>query len=286
MRPVSFQSISGVSIYNADSKAWAGPQMYSRVSFMPKNQAHKPIEIKISTVVAVAAILREIDPVALDGALKKMTGGVSDYFENEFAVIDVGACDLAERSVDWPALISLFKSYSLNPVAVRNAPPDMEAGIVAQGLSIDVVAKLRHGAEEEPVAPAPAPVAAAPQPASPAAVPPAAAPGTLIIDTPVRTGQRIYARGADLIVTAVVNSGAELIADGSIHIYAPLRGRALAGASGDPNARIFALSMEAELVSIAGTYRTFENGLPTDLAKKPTQIRLAGDRIDVLPIRN
>jgi len=100
----------------------------------------------------------------------------------------------------------------------------------------------------------------------------------------VRAGQRIYARGADLIVTAVVNSGAELIADGSIHVYAPLRGRALAGASGDANARIFTLSMEAELVSIAGTYRTFENTLPQETAKKPVQIRLAGDRIDVLAV--
>jgi septum site-determining protein MinC len=107
----------------------------------------------------------------------------------------------------------------------------------------------------------------------------------MIVDTPVRAGQRIYARGADLIVTAVVNSGAELIADGSIHIYAPLRGRALAGASGNAQARIFALSMEAELVSIAGIYRTFENGLPKELAKQPAQVRLAGDRIDVVSIR-
>jgi septum site-determining protein MinC len=102
-----------------------------------------------------------------------------------------------------------------------------------------------------------------------------------IVDTPVRAGQRIYARGGDLVVTAVVNSGAELIADGSIHVYAPLRGRALAGATGNGDARIFALSMEAELVSIAGTYRTFENELPKDLAQKPVQVRLIGDRLEV-----
>ena len=99
--------------------------------------------------------------------------------------------------------------------------------------------------------------------------------------TPVRAGQRIYARGTDLIVTAVVNNGAELIADGSIHVYAPLNGRALAGASGNPDARIFALSMQPELVSIAGVYRTFDEGFPSDLARQPTQIRLVGDRIDI-----
>jgi septum site-determining protein MinC len=156
----------------------------------------------------------------------------------------------------------------------------MEPEIVAQGLSIDVVSKPRPEAEELPVAAAPAPVAAAP-----IAPPPAMTAAAVIVDTPVRAGQRIYARGADLIVTAVVNSGAELIADGSIHIYAPLRGRALAGASGNAEARIFALSMEAELVSIAGTYSTFENGLPKDLAKQSVQVRLVGDRIDVLAIR-
>jgi septum site-determining protein MinC len=258
---------------------------------MSKTQTKKPIEIKISTVVAVAAIMHESDLAALDAAMKKMTGGTSDYFDNEFAVIDIGASELAGRSIDWPALIALFKSYRLNPVAVRNAPTEMEAEIIANGLSIDVVVKPRHETEQQaqaqPTEPAPAPVATPPT-AAPAAPAPAAQPApavVTIVDTPVRAGQRIYARGGDLVVTAVVNSGAELIADGSIHVYAPLRGRALAGATGNSDARIFALSMEAELVSIAGTYRTFENGIPKDLAQKPAQVRLTGDRLDVLAIR-
>jgi septum site-determining protein MinC len=239
---------------------------------MPKNQDSKPIEIKISTVVAVSAILRSSELPTLDAAMKKMTGGASDYFDHEFAVIDISGCELAD-AIDWPALIALFKNYKLNPVAVRGAPAGAEPEILASGLSIDTLATPR--AEPEAPAPkpaAPAPIQAAPQP-------------TMIIDTPVRAGQRIYARGSDLIVTAVVNSGAELIADGCIHIYAPLRGRALAGAAGDARARIFTLSMEAELVSIAGIYQTFESGLPQDVAKKPAQVKLAGDRIDVLSIR-
>ncbi|HJV80182.1 septum site-determining protein MinC [Noviherbaspirillum sp.] len=245
---------------------------------MSKTQSSKPIEIKISTVVAVSAILRISDLATLDKAMQEMTGGASDYFDHEFAVIDVAGCDFT-GSVDWPALIALLKSYSLNPVAVRGAPAEMEPEIVASGLSIDTLVKPRQEApEEQPAAQAPAPV-----PPAPAA--PIAAPAAMIVDTPVRAGQRIYARGSDLIVTAIVNSGAELIADGSIHVYAPLRGRALAGASGNAEARIFSLSMEAELVSIAGIYRTFESGLSQDLAKKPAQVRLAGDRIDVISIR-
>jgi septum site-determining protein MinC len=254
---------------------------------MSKNPSSKPIEIKISTVVAVSAILHTADFATLDAAMHDMTSGAPDYFDHEFAVLDVGSCDFS-TDLDWQALIALFKSYSLNPVAVRGAPAAMESAIVASGLSIDTLAQPRQEARAEPVAAAPAAVPVS-EPAGPAqseavlqhqAIMPA-----LIIDSPVRAGQRIYARGSDLIVTAVVNSGAELIADGSIHIYAPLRGRALAGASGNAEARIFTLSMEAELVSIAGMYRMFESGLPNDLAKKPAQIRLIGDRIDLQPIR-
>jgi septum site-determining protein MinC len=97
---------------------------------------------------------------------------------------------------------------------------------------------------------------------------------TMVIDRPLRSGQQIYARGGDLVVLAAVNAGAEVIADGSIHIYAPLRGRALAGASGDAGARIFTTRFEAELVSIAGVYRTFETGVAKELAGRPVQVQL------------
>ena len=108
---------------------------------------------------------------------------------------------------------------------------------------------------------------------------------TMIIDKPVRTGQRIYARGANLVVLAIVNAGAEVIADGDIHIYAPLRGKAIAGAQGNENARIFVHRLEAELISIAGCFQVFENGVPENVRGKPAQIRLDGTRLifDPLP---
>ena len=267
---------------------------------MSKSSSRKPIEIKISTVVAVSAILHESDLAVLDAAMHDMTNGDADFFDDEFAVIDVGALEADAAAIDWAAIAALLKSYRLNAVAVRNASPDMEAAILANGLSLDGSLKPRQEtipvtapddlpeqaeidlepASEPVVTEAPPPVNTTP------AAPAAAAPPvhrTMIVDTPVRAGQRIYARGADLVITAAVNNGAEVIADGSIHIYAPLRGRALAGASGDTDARIFTLSMEAELVSIAGMYRTFENG--SDRTQQATQIRLVGDRIDMLPIK-
>ncbi|MFB9245344.1 septum site-determining protein MinC [Massilia antarctica] len=243
---------------------------------MLKSPSQLPIEIKISTVVAISTILYSADPLAIDAALKQMTGGSADFFEDEFAVIDISA--LAENAprIDWDKMVGLLKKYHLNAVAVRGAPAAMHDAIRARGLSLDDGAS---GDKERAEAAAPAATPAPPAPASAIVTP-----GTMIIDTPVRAGQRVYARGCDLIVTAVVNNGAEIIADGSIHIYASLFGRALAGASGNADARIFAMAMQPELVSIAGVYRTFEEGFAPQLARQPTQIRLIGDRIDILSI--
>jgi septum site-determining protein MinC len=258
---------------------------------MPKSSSSLPIEIKISTVVAISAILHSADPLAIDAALQQMTGGVSDFFEDEFAVIDVSAIAAETPHIDWQVLVDLLKKYRLNTVAVRGSTPAMAEAIRARGLALDDGSSGVRPREEAPAAaaapaPAPAPVPApAPAPApAPVAAAPAPAPGAMIIDTPVRAGQRIYARGCDLIITAVVNNGAEIIADGSIHVYAPLNGRALAGASGKAEARIFALSMQPELVSIAGVYRTFDEGFPAETGRQPAQIRLVGDRIDILSL--
>ncbi|AUZ06300.1 MULTISPECIES: septum site-determining protein MinC [Vitreoscilla] len=104
---------------------------------------------------------------------------------------------------------------------------------------------------------------------------------TLVIRQPIRTGQQVYAENADLIVLAMVSVGAEIIADGNIHVYAPMRGRALAGATGNKKARIFIQNMQAELVSVAGVYRTFERDLPTDLSNKAIQVYLEDDKLVV-----
>ena len=102
----------------------------------------------------------------------------------------------------------------------------------------------------------------------------------LVITTPVRSGQQVYAKGGDLIIIAPVSAGAEVLADGNIHIYGPLRGRALAGVSGDKSARIFCQSLEAELISIAGSYKVNED-LQKDHWKKNTQASLNGDQLTV-----
>ena len=99
-----------------------------------------------------------------------------------------------------------------------------------------------------------------------------------------RSGQQVYAKGGDLIVMAAVNFGAEVLADGNIHVYGPLRGKAVAGGKGNSLARIFSTCMEPELVSIAGTYRTTESPLPADVVGKPAQIRLDDGRLVFEPL--
>jgi septum site-determining protein MinC len=260
---------------------------------MSKNQARKPLEIKISTVVAVAALIGDTDYDKLSSALAHLTAGTPDYFEDEFTLLDFAHVSPppGPGQIDWVRVIALFKSHRLNPVAVRNVPANLEDEIRANGLSIDHVDASRQfeltpppsPAASEPVSeekPKPAPVTTA-APVTAATSEPV---NTMVVDTPVRGGQRIYARGCDLVLTAAVNAGAEVIADGSIHVYAPLRGRALAGAAGNAQARIFSLSMEAELVSIAGVYRTFDDGWPKDLSGKAVQIRLRDERLDMAPI--
>lgn len=264
---------------------------------MSKNQARKPLEIKISTVVAVAALLGDTDHDKLSSALAQITAGTPDYFEDEFTLLDFAHLSPPPPpgQIDWAGLIALFKSHRLNPVAVRNAPASLEDEIRTQGLSIDHVDASRQfeltpppsPPRPEPSDPPAAPVTE-PVPEPPSAEAPRNASQTppMIVDTPVRSGQRIYARGGDLVLTAVVNAGAEVIADGSIHVYAPLRGRALAGASGNTHARIFTLSMEADLVSIAGVYRTFDEGSPKELIGKTVQIRLNDERLDMSPMES
>jgi septum site-determining protein MinC len=180
-------------------------------------------------------------------------------------------------------LRDMLARYQTQPIAVRGGGAAHHAAARAAGLSI----------AEMPVAPAPAARPPSPAPAAPAAAPEAPqivrevtvpAGATLVVDRPLRSGQQVYARGGDVIVLAVVSFGAEVIADGNVHVYAPLRGKAIAGARGDTAARIFTTCMEAQLVAIAGIYKTSEVDLPKNLQGKAVQIHLDGKKLIMDPI--
>jgi septum site-determining protein MinC len=183
---------------------------------------------------------------------------------------------------DWAGLVNVFKHRGLHVIGVRGANDILRKSAMEAGLpdftAVERAVRNPTGSHDQSQSAAelssPKIEAASIEPPS-AALLPAITPA-LIIDRPLRSGQQVYARGGDLVVLAAVSSGAEVIADGSIHVYAPLRGRALAGASGMLSARIFTTRFEAELVSIAGVYRTFEEGIPENLSGQPVQIHLSG----------
>ena len=191
-----------------------------------------------------------------------------------------------------------MRRHTLTLVGVQNALPAQVEAAAAAGLASfapNSTGPRRQRAPEPAAPPRPPPQSAAqpsaPQPArrnpphAPSPTPSSqiereATPRTRLVTQPVRSGTQIYARGADLIVTAAVSPGAEIIADGNIHVYGPLRGRALAGAAGDAEARIFCSRFEAELVSIAGRYLVSEQ-MPPEERGLPVQIALVDDRLTI-----
>ena len=244
-----------------------------------------PIQFKGTTLKIIQTQLRTTDAATLHAALAELTGNSPDFFENELSVLDFSNADAETlpASVDWVKIVKLLRGSGLNAIATRGLPEALAVAAAKAGLptvSADALGLSRPKPAAAPT-PEPQPEAVPAQISTPAIAPaiippaPAPAPHTITLDKPLRSGQRFYAKGSDLIVTAMINAGAEVIADGNIHIYAPLRGRALAGASGDKTARIFTTCMEAELVSVAGLYRTFEAGVPAELARLPTSVSLA-----------
>ena len=230
-------------------------------------------EIKSANMPLVALLLKSADLEALARELALRFGDIPDFFDHDPLVIDLAPlqASASDADIDFPALIGLLRSYRVMPIAVKGGSPDQMAAALRAGL---LNAPDAHLLTPKPAA-APTKRQPAPQPQ-----PQAAAPlGALVIDKPLRSGQQVYARGRDLVVMAMVNAGAEVIADGSIHVYAPLRGRAMAGARGNTAARIFTTCMEPQLVSIAGIYRTTEVAIPTDIVGKPAQVRLEGEKL-------
>jgi septum site-determining protein MinC len=245
----------------------------------PSASRHDVFELKHAHLNVMSAVLHQSDIAIVQAALTERCGQQSDFFDGEPLVLDLA--NLHATEADLPALISAFAGFGARVFAVRHASATQQLHAQSLGL-ISLPDDGGRGAK--PAAPATAPAA-----------PPAPAPApvvetrvehrpTRVIDRPVRTGQQVYAKGGNLVILATVSAGAEVIADGDIHIYAPLRGKALAGASGDTGARIFVQSMHAELVSVAGYYRNIEEALPASIAGQSIQIFLEADKLVMLPL--
>jgi septum site-determining protein MinC len=230
-------------------------------------QSPLSFEIKSANLPLVMLRLKSGDVAVLEQELRQRLAEIPGFFEGEPLLLDFSSLD-EHTVVALPGLLDLLRQQGLLPVAWRGGGAAQAEEARSAGLVHAPDARAR--ADAAPSAAAPSSPAAQERGEVPAPVPTSA----LVIDRPLRSGQQVYARGRDLVVLAMVNPGAEVIADGNIHVYAPLRGKAIAGARGDADARIFSLSFEPELVSIAGVYRTAETPWPAEVWRKSAQVRL------------
>ena len=229
---------------------------------MSHSASTRPVEFRNMNMNAVLVLLTRADPAGLADEMHRMLGGRPDTFNHEPAILDFSTLD-THGGIDWNGLLSLLRRYRLQPMGVRGLSGEASlAGARRIGLAVlDGV-----------------PEAAATRAASAETPPPTTASGssasTLYIDRFVRSGQQIYAQGGDLVLLSGISPGSEVIADGNIHCFGPLAGRALAGARGDANARIISTCFGPELVAVAGIYRTFERGVPESLAGRAVVVRM------------
>ena len=239
-------------------------------------------ELKFGQVGIANLRVRTLDPAQLAAEMRERVERAPNLFARAAVVLDFGGLTKTPSVDEARALVDGLREAGVLPVALAYGTKEIDA--LAQQLGLPLLAKFRAQYERGDEAPAPARAAEAPRPAEPAVPAPAAvaaagAPG-LIQVAPVRSGQQVYAEQRDLTVLATVGAGAEVLADGSIHIYGALRGRALAGARGNEGARIFCREFHAELVAVAGHYKVMED-IPADLRGKAVQVWLEHGQLKI-----
>ena len=260
------------------------------------------LDFKSATLYAIRLVLNHGDTDSLISLLGDRMKESGTFFEDEPVVID--ATNLTTE-LDWKKLLTALKSHRLPVIGMAATGEHLNTakklGLTPVDLSASPLktSAEQRASERSTSAPSAAlsepPVAVATDPdavkitppetvATAATSPSLAAVQTMVVKGPLRSGQRIYARQRDLIVMGLVSQGAEVIADGNIHIYGPLRGKAMAGALGDTNARIFTTKFEPELVAVAGVYRVIDSKLSADIHQQPVMVFLDGQTLTIKPL--
>ena len=246
-------------------------------------------ELKIGQVGIANLRVRTLDVVQLASEMRDRVARAPKLFGRAAVVVDFGGLAAMPDVATAHALLDALREAGVLPVALAYGSSDNEQLAVQLGLPL--LAKFRAQYEPsghasvagaaEAATDTPKSVAASAAPTKTTAAPALSGgqPG-LVQTAPVRSGQQVYAENRDLTVLTAVGAGAEVIADGSIHIYGPLRGRALAGAQGFDQARIFCREFHAELVAVAGHYKVLED-IPKELRGKPVQVWLENEELKI-----
>lgn len=233
-------------------------------------------QIKGSMIAATVLELSRVELEHLELQLAEKVSHSPRLFHETPLVLGLDRLTEADAPLDLQTVLAICKRLNLHLVAVRGGRPDDLSQ--ASGLGLPLLPPTRQ--KERVIEPSAEDLVAPPKPVPVVAE----ARASKIITQPVRGGQQIYAEGGDLIILAPVSAGAEVIADGNVHVYAPLRGRALAGVKGDTNARIFCRDLGAELVAIAGHYKVADELKAHGLWGKPAQISLANGELNIVDL--
>lgn len=228
------------------------------------------VEIRFGQVGLAQVRIRTTDAGTILDELTGRVASAPQFFERTAVCLDLSALEKEPSAAEMRAVFDAVRRAGMLAVGLAHGTAAVDA--LARSLEVPVLTQFRVQGKATPVQPVKEPP---PKPSAPPE-PTVLSTPSLMQHQPVRSGQRVYARHSDLVVTATVGAGAEVIADGCVHIYGTLRGRAMAGARGEVTARVFCQEFHAELVSIAGVFRVFET-LPAELAGKPVQAWLDGD---------
>ncbi|SDY04076.1 septum site-determining protein MinC [Nitrosomonas sp. Nm58] len=224
------------------------------------------LEIRSSTFFVPVLVLYSNDLAVIEQRLQQKVSQAPDFFESSPIVFDLHELNNNNDEIDVVSLVELIRKVGLFPIGIRGGNESQNERASSIFIPVDAIRSSQSMATEIPKVSAPVPER---QTVVKEVVVNNAA---TLITQPVRSGQRIYVSG-DLVILAQVSAGAEIMAEGNIHVYNTLRGRALAGVQGNTDARIFCFDLQAELVSIAGDYKTSED-LKETVRKKPVQIYL------------
>ncbi len=256
-------------------------------------RSHAAFDLKGVMASMTVLRLRSRDLNLIERQLRAKVTQFPQFFQDAPVVLDLAELEGGLAGFPLGALVRALGVCRVVPVAVANIDDAYRAAALAAGLGIVSLNAPIGPAPRAPSAPGPtatpgsdgaATAAPAGPPAEAALRPPLAAHRVpMVIREPVRSGQLIYAERNDLIVLAPVNPGAQIVADGNIHVYAPLRGRAVAGAKGFTDACIFCQKLEAELIAVSGAYVTFDD-IPPDRLGKPAQIFVRNGECVILPL--
>lgn len=228
------------------------------------------VEIRFGQVGLAQVRIRTTDAGTILDELTGRVAAAPQFFERTAVCLDLSALEKEPTTNEMRDVFDAVRRAGMLTVGLAHGTAAVDA--LARALEVPVLTQFRVQGKATPVVQTPKD----PPKAAPAPEPTILRTPSLMQHQPVRSGQRIYARHSDLVVTSMVGAGAEVIADGCVHIYGTLRGRAMAGARGEVTARVFCQEFHAELVSIAGVFRVFET-LPPELVGKPVQAWLDGD---------